>query len=94
MNRPIAPRRTANGRRRSRGGRAKTFDLWRVPGAPPAVEPITAADDPTALLRSLGAPPLLAGIDLSLDFGRVAAQSAQIATALALSVDLLASRSD
>ncbi len=80
---------SSSARRRSRKG-SKGFDVWRVPDPLPPVQPISVAEDPTALLRSLGAPPSLAGNDLALDFGRIASQSANIAMALAISIDLLA----
>jgi len=83
-----------NQRRRSRNNRAKPVDIWRSPGELPPVEPITVADDPTALVRSLGAPPPLGGQDISYYFETVVGQSAQIAMALALSVDLLAPSDD
>ena len=81
--------RSSNQRRRQRG-RSKPADIWRTPGELPEVAPIQVADDPTALLRSLGAPPPLGGKDIGFYFETVATQSTQIATALALSVDLLA----
>jgi hypothetical protein len=80
-----------NNQRRRQRGRAKPVDIWRTPGELPEVDPIEVADDPTALLRSLGAPPPLGGKDIGFYFETVATQSTQIATALALSVDLLAS---
>lgn len=81
----------SNNQRRRQRGRAKPVDIWRTPGELPEVDPIEVADDPTALLRSLGAPPPLGGKDIGFYFETVATQSTQIATALALSVDLLAS---
>jgi hypothetical protein len=79
-----------NNQRRRQRGRAKPADIWRTPGELPEVTPIEVADDPTALLRSLGAPPPLGGKDIGFYFETVATQSTHIATALALSVDLLA----
>lgn len=78
-----------NQRRRQRG-RSKQADIWRTSGELPEVTPIEIADDPTALLRSLGAPPPLGGKDIGYYFESVAVQSTQIAMALAISVDLLA----
>jgi hypothetical protein len=79
-----------NNQRRRQRGRTKQVDIWRTPGELPEVTPIEVADDPTALLRSLGAPPPLGGKDIGFYFETVATQSTHVATALALSVDLLA----
>jgi hypothetical protein len=51
-------RRRPQGRRPSRTGEPRPVDLWRSVPALPKLEPIVVADEPTALLRSLGDPPL------------------------------------
>ena len=81
------------GRKRSnrrRGGKAKPVDIWRpVPPLPPP-DPILPSSDPTALLRSVGAPPLRARSDMAEAYLRaVAERAAGLATALAAAADLL-----
>ncbi len=91
-NNPQAPgnsRSKSTSQRRRQRGRAKTVDIWRPAGDLPPVAPIEVADDPTALLRSLGSPPPLGGKDIGYYFESVVTQSTQIARALALSVELL-----
>ena len=64
-------------------------EFWRIP--PKAAIPgrITPATDPTALLRSLGRPPLdHPGADRYI--GTVAQRAAGLATALAVAADVLA----
>jgi hypothetical protein len=51
-------RRRAPGRRPSRTRRPGSVDLWRPVARLPEPEPVVAVDDPTALVRSLGDPPL------------------------------------
>jgi hypothetical protein len=68
-------------------------DFWRI--APKAAAParITPTTDPTALLRSLGRPPLdHAGADRYL--ATVAQRAAGLATALAVAADILAETED
>ena len=75
---------------RRRGGKAKPVDIWRpVPPLPPP-DPIVPAPDPTALLRSIGAPPLRARSDMAEAYlVAVAERAAGLATALAAAADLL-----
>jgi hypothetical protein len=75
---------------RRRGGKAKPVDLWRpVPPLPPP-EPIVPAPDPTALLRSIGVPPLRARSDMAEAYLlAVADKAAQLAQALAMAANLL-----
>ena len=82
--------RGSQNRSRRRGG-AKPTELWRAVPEPPEPDDIVPADDPTALLRSLGDPPLhgqrvTAGHYLS----AVVERAAGLATALAATADLLA----
>lgn len=64
-------------------------DIWRATGAIPEVEPIPAPREPSALLASLGDPPMINGAHATAYFSAVVERAAAIATALALSVDLL-----
>jgi hypothetical protein len=72
--------------RRRRSGRkgkpAKPVDLWRPVPPLPEPAPIVPAGDPTALVRSLGEPPLPgAGADMAI--AAVVARAAGLAEALA-----------
>ena len=68
-------------------------EVWRIPPKAAAPGRITPATDPTALLRSLGRPPLdHAGADRYL--GTVAQRAAGLATALAVAADILAETPD
>ena len=72
----------ARRRRSGRKTKAKPIDLWRP--VPPLAEPepIVPAGDPTALIRSLGEPPLPgAGTDMAI--AAVVARAAGLAEALA-----------
>ncbi|MDP9440988.1 MAG: hypothetical protein M3P34_02150, partial [Actinomycetota bacterium] len=44
--------------RRRRSKKSKSLDLWRAVPQLGEAEPVTPAGDPTAMLRSLGDPPL------------------------------------
>jgi hypothetical protein len=84
------PRKRAPQRKRG-GGKAKPVDIWRPVPPLPDPPPIEPANDPTALLRSLGDPPLpgvavVAGHYIS----AVTMRAAALATALAASAGLLA----
>jgi hypothetical protein len=78
--------------RRQRSARQpKRVDLWRP--VPPLTEPepITPASDPTALLRSLGDPPLQGpGGGAGIAIAAVVDRAAGLATALAAAAGLLA----
>jgi hypothetical protein len=88
----------SNGRRRrpqpktaERPSDARPVDIWRPVPPLPDPPPIEPANDPTALLRSLGDPPLpgvavVAGHYIS----AVTMRAAALATALAASAGLLA----
>ena len=87
----MAQNRQSRSRRRGGGGGAKPGDLWKAVPEPPEPDDIDPADDPTALLRSLGDPPLhgqkvTAGHYLA----AVVERAAGLATALAATADLLA----
>jgi len=87
----VSGRRRPRGQGRSAGPRVlKPEDMWRPVPELPEADPITPIDDPTALLRSLGDPPLpgnrlAAGHYLA----TVVERAAVLATALAASADLL-----
>jgi hypothetical protein len=88
-----ARRRQPANRRRGRAGKGRpgADDLWRAVPRLPDPEPIVPVPDPTALIRSLGEPPLpgqgaLAGHVLN----AVVERAAGLATALAATADLLA----
>ncbi len=85
------PRKRPPQRKRGGSGKAKPVDIWRpVPPLPPP-EPIVPATDPSALLRSIGAPPLRARSDMAEAYlVAVAERAAGLATALAAAADLLA----
>jgi len=64
-------------------------DFWRIPPKAATPPPITPAGDPSALLRSLGRPPLdQNGADRYL--AAVAERAAGLATALAVAAGILA----
>lgn len=76
--------------RRRRSPAARAAELWRpvAPLDPP--EPITPAPDPTAVLRSLGEPPLQGqGVIAEHYLAAVVEQAAGLATALAAASGLL-----
>ena len=92
MNRPQQGRnnqRRRNGAQKS-SGRSLKADIWRTPEALPPLEHIAVSRDATALLRSLGEPPMNGALEAGYTFGAVVERGAGIAAALALSADLLA----
>ena len=88
MSRPTQPRRS-----RSRRGPAERSthggDIWRTPPPLPESKPITIPPDASAVVRSLGPPPLPAAADAGDHFTTVVERAAAIAAALALSAGLL-----
>ncbi len=77
-------------RRRSGGGNRSTgVDLWAEPGELPELEPIPVPHDVSAMLRSLGDPPLYNSGNAAKAFGAVAERSAQVALALAALANVL-----
>ena len=89
MNRNPAQR-PGTQRRRQPAKRTST-DIWREAGPLPDVEPVASSNDPTALLRSLGEPPLADAEAVLIQYATVIERSASIAAALALSAGVLAS---
>lgn len=80
----------AQGRRR-RSKKSKPLDLWRAVPPLGEAEPVVVADDPTAMLRSLGDPPLQGqGAVAQHYMAAVVERAAGLAAALAASADLLA----
>ena len=79
-------------RKRGGGGnQAKPVDIWRPVPPLPDPTPIRPATDPTALLRSIGAPPLRARSDMAEAYLlAVSERAAGLATALAAAAGLLA----
>lgn len=96
---PVHPRRNSK-RSSSRSGRPaaanqrRPGDFWRAAPKldPPA--PVVPATNPTALLRSLGSPPLAGQADASRYIGAVIERAAGLATALAVQADILAGAED
>jgi len=94
-NAPDQPRRKRPPRKRNRGNRHRQHDLWRPVPALGDIESIVPAADPTALLRSLGDPPLHGqGMTAEHYLAAVIERAASLATALAASADLLGSPVD
>ena len=80
-----------NNRRGRRPKQAKPLELWRPVPQLPEPEPIRPADDPTAVLRSLGDPPLPGqGAVAGHYMAAVVERAAGLATALAAANGLLA----
>lgn len=76
---------------RGGGGRtAPPAEFWRSAPEPPEPPDIVPTSDPTALLRSMGAPPLPGQKDASLmTIGQVILGAQRTAVALAAAADLL-----
>ena len=83
-----------NQRRRPRPNQPVVVDIWRTPGPMPDLRAIEPTHDVTALLRSLGEPPVIGATNVGNYFLSVVERTAAIAAALALSVDLLVQPSD
>lgn len=92
---PAARNGNGNGQRRRSGSRngsrqAQKSDIWRDAEPLPEMEKISVSRDATALLRSLGEPPMNGAIEAGYTFGAAVERAAGIATALAFSAGLLA----
>jgi hypothetical protein len=85
-------RRKSQGRRRSGGNQnPKPVDLWRPVPPLSDLEPIKPVADPTALVRSLGDPPLAGQDHTALqNIALIASRAAKRAEALAAATGLLA----
>ena len=78
--------------RRQKPAKRKPVDLWRPVPQLPDPEPIVPANDPTALVRSLGDPPLQGQGQVAEHYlAAVVERAAQLATALAAAGGLLGS---
>ena len=84
------PRQRPGGQRRRQPATRTATDIWRDAGRLPDVEPVVPTNDPTALMRSLGEPPLANAEAVLLQYATVIERSASIAAALALSAGVLA----
>jgi hypothetical protein len=97
---PLHPRRNSK-RPPSRSGRSgsdtaprRPGDFWRATPKLDVAAPVRPSDDPTALLRSLGSPPLSGQTDAGRYLAAVVDRAAGLATALAVQADILASHED
>ncbi len=89
------PRKRQPPRKRGGGNKAKPVDIWRPVPPLPAPAAIAPAPDPTALLRSIGAPPLRGRSDIAEAYLlAVSERAAHLATALAAAAGLLAEPPD
>lgn len=87
------PRNNRNRRAQQGAVKAKPVDVWRPVPQLPDPEPITPAADPTAVLRSLGDPPLPGqGAVAQHYLVAVVERAAGLATALAAAAGLLGER--
>ena len=86
-----------NNKSANRGGRPveiSPVDFWRAVPDRGCPAPITPAADPTALLRSLGNPPLPGQVGADRHVATVIERASVLATALAAATDLLAEDAD
>lgn len=90
-----SPQPTKSSQKRRRSKKNKGFDVWRSGSALPDPAPIVPLRDPTALLRSLGDPPLQGQSQVAQHYlGAVVERAAGLATALAAAAGLLADPAD
>ncbi len=83
-------RRKSQGRRRGGNQKAKPIDLWRPVPPLSDLEPIRPVTDPTALVRSLGDPPLAGQDHTALqNIALIASRASKRAEALAAATGLL-----
>lgn len=85
MNRPNNNKQPSGGGRRRRQPN-KAADIWRDAGPLPDAEPVRWSDDPTALIRSLGEPPLVRGGEVAIHFATVVERTATLAAALSANI--------
>jgi len=93
------PRQAQQGPRRKRGRRrpagSRGGDLWRQPPPLDEAKPIVPANDPAAVVRSLGTPPLQGhGALVDYYLATVVERAAGVAAALAATADLLGEPED
>lgn len=83
-------RRPTRGRHRARSSDRRPTGFWREPAELEVVGDVAPAADPTAMLRSLGPPPLPGQGDVAgQHYAAVAARAAALATALAAAAGIL-----
>lgn len=82
-------RRNTRRGRQQQSRRAGQVDFWYSPRTLPEVVKVVPANEAGALLRSLGDPPITSGTSAGHYFHAVIERAAAVATALALSADLL-----
>ncbi len=89
-------RRNPKTSRRGGGGSTETspVDFWRTVPDAGVPSPISPASDPTALLRSLGRPPLPGQASADRYVATVIERAAALAIAVAASADLLAAEEE
>jgi hypothetical protein len=80
MNRPNPNAKQSQSANRRRRSGNKAADIWRD------AEPVGWSDDPTALIRSLGEPPLVRGGEVAIHFATVVERSAVLASALSANI--------
>jgi len=91
MTEPKQPSSRRKQQRRRRSPAARAAELWRPVAPLEAPAPIAPAEDPTAVLRSIGEPPLQGqGVIAEHYLAAVVEQAAGLATALAAASGLLA----
>lgn len=87
-------------RKRSRSQKRRAhqqdpIEVWRPVAQPPPARPIIAGTDPTAVIRSLGEPPLPGQGQVATHYlAAVVEQAASLATALAASAGLVITADD
>ena len=87
-------RRNPRSARRAGVDETSPVDFWRAVPDAGLPAPIIPADDPTALLRSLGRPPLPGQASADRYVATVIERAAGLATALAVAADLLAAEEE
>lgn len=86
----MSPRR--RGRKKSGRNRSgpQPLELWKSVPEPPPADPVLPTEDPGAILRSLGTPPLTGQASVADQYLELATRkAAATATALAKAADLL-----
>lgn len=90
----MSPRRRSKRRSNRSKQSPQPLEFWKVVPEPGPVAPIAPAADPTAVLRSLGRPPLAGQGDSADHYLRAVVRAAGIASGLAHEAGLLAELPD